>query len=373
MARYGDPKDQAAEKTPARYGAAADAEPVQKEQPSFVGHALSTAASDLNPFNVASGVARTIMHPIETLRGMATPPNPNPIPESQLPQDPVHRFQRFLGGGPNNRPPGMDTPFSEYVGHGLALGAMAAAPPLLRKGTGAVMEHVPQGFNIVHPDVRSSGLKAAIGYAATEPMPGLIKWPVRAVGVWPLARQAARGLMNPDAYAQQAVSELPTIKAPAAGTPPSVFGDPQGFSKLPANVQEAILRGGSAPSAPQPKPEYVPRSPEYYGVRLPEDLPAKPEAPTEITPPPAVNDLLGKLRLKLEQQGMLKPGYHLGEEPHGTYSERWDEGAPTPTVKATTGRTTVLRNPSPGSPLSKNPKALDIAKDLAKEIKKGGK
>src|SRR5579859_4547513 len=112
-------------------------------QPSFVGHALSTAASDI--MGAPAAMYNTIRHPINTLSQMATPLRPQ-IPESQMPQDMFSRAQRALGGGPNYHPIGADMPVSEVVGHGLAALPFTGAPEIIKgvtKPVSAAMEHIP--------------------------------------------------------------------------------------------------------------------------------------------------------------------------------------------------------------------------------------
>jgi len=188
------------------------------------------------------------------------------------------------------------------IGQGISaarggIGKTAIPPP--SEMAESAMSRVPQGFNIMHPDVRQGVGKMAAGAAVTEAVPGPLKWPVRTLTMYPGARQAYRGMVKPEAYAQEALGELPTIKSPVgdtpAGKPPAVFGDPEGFSKLPANVQEAILRGGSSPSAaPKPAP-YTPRSIESYGI-TPTPAISNPAARPSITvPAQGAADVVGRV------------------------------------------------------------------------------
>lgn len=243
------------------------------------------------------------------------------------------------------------------------------------KAIGSAMEHVPQGFNLAHPDVRSGVGKMAAGAALTEAVPGPMKWPVRGVTMIPGIKQTYRGLIKPDAYAQEAVAEIPTIKNAPANAPPAVFGDPEGFAKLPQSVQDAILRGGShGPSAPTPTAPMAPRSMESYGI-----------TPTESAPTPAINtpNLSGALS-SLKQKVGIPEGQHLGEVPGAHYPERW-AGSDSPTIRSTMAKTKFVKvNPEElgvhggveGTPIKgplNTPEKIRIATDLANELKKNAK
>jgi hypothetical protein len=100
----------------------------------------------------------------------------------------------------------------------------------------------------------------------------------------PGLRQVGRGIKAgaeaaKGGTAEEALQGLPTIASPAAFKPPAIFGDPQGFSKLPQNVQDAILRGQSSVGTPSSKPTLEPRGPEHYGIT------PKPETVTVHEPP----------------------------------------------------------------------------------------
>ena len=235
----------------------------------------------------------------------------------------------------------------------------------------------------MHPDVRSGMGKMAVGYGLSEAVPGPMKWPVRAVTMYPGIRQVTRGLTNPEAYTAEAINELPTIKPPTPQgpeTPPAIFGDPQGFAKLPPNVQEAILKGSSqSPGPSAPKPEYTPRPPSYYGV-----TPTEPEAaPTTkpITPPPATVDI-GATLDKLRAQEGLAPGEHLGEVPGAHYPERF-AGSDSPVMRPSKAKY-IRVNPEElgvhggveGTPIKgplNTPEKIRIARELANELKKSSK
>ncbi len=343
---------------------------VAKTMAGQAGSALSTAGSDI--MGAPAAIYGAIRHPIDMLKAGISTPKPPQTPESQLPQDSFHRLQRRLGGGPNNLSPD-NTPTSEVIGHGLALGAMGLAPRAIGKlpeATDAVMERVPQGFGI-NPDVRSGATKMAAGAAAAEALPGPLKWPARSIGVFGGARQMWRGLTNPDAAAQEAVVEIPTIKAPAAtADTPAVFGDPDGFAKLPQSVRDAVLRGGhrETPTSPQPQ---APRPPEHYGVQ----------------PKPETVDIGENIKGLRTQQG-LSPNRGLGELPRGSYPERVG-GDDSPTIRSIKPQTKFIKvDPESlgihggieGTPIRgplNTPDKVRIAQDLANELKKtsrkGGK
>ncbi len=190
----------------------------------------------------------------------------------------------------------------EAVGHIGAAYLASKAPGLVRKAPAmadAAMERVPQGFGI-NPDVRAGATKMAAGAAAAEVLPGPLKWPARSMGIYSGARQMGRGILKPDAAAQEAVGELPTIKPPVAETsgmvkPPAVFGDPEGFAKLPQNVQDAIMRGESpASAAPKPSVPYTPRTMESYGVTPTIGTP-RPSAPTISVPAAGAADVVERV------------------------------------------------------------------------------
>lgn len=350
---------------------------VAKTMASQAGTALSTAASDIA--GAPAAIAGAIRHPIDTLKAGISTPKPPQVPEAQLPQDVFHRAQRALGGGPNNLPP-ADTPTAEVVGHGLALGAMSAAPAVIGKLPKAVdtaMERLPQGGGI-NPDVRAGAVKMAAGAAGAELLPGPLKWPARILGLYPGARQLWRGLNSPDTYAKETVAELPTIKNPSASAPPAVFGNAADFAKLPQSVQDAVLRGQATiprgPSAPAPA---APRGMEHYGVTPPAEAPSAP-APTISAPD------LSKTLSSLKQKAGIPEGQHLGEAPGAHYPERW-AGSDSPTIRSTMAKTKFVRvNPEEvgvhggveGTPIKgplNTPEKIRIARELANELKKNAK
>lgn len=109
-----------------------------QSQPGFIRRTLNTAASDLNPMNLV-GTARTLMHPSTAFAPLAPK-----TPEEQLPQDPFHKVQRFLGGGPNA--PEMRAPqgdWSDVAGHVLAAGVSGG----LAKGIDALPRTSRAGAN----------------------------------------------------------------------------------------------------------------------------------------------------------------------------------------------------------------------------------
>jgi hypothetical protein len=269
---------------------------VAKTMASQAGTALSTAASDIA--GAPAAMYGAIRHPIDTLKAGISTPKPPQVPESQLPQDAFHRFQRIMGGGPNNLAP-ADTPTSEVIGHGLALGAMSAVPSAIKavpQTADAVMSRVPQGFGI-NPDIRAGAAKAAAGYAATELAPGPLKWPIRAVTMYPGVRQLARGVLKPDAAAGEAVNEIPTAKPtpnPQAEMLDKVaqgFGY-KGFDGAPeaakATIQDVVTRMGKT-SAPPPRPTPAP---------APQPLPPnmRISAPARVFTPPAPADTSGPIK-----------------------------------------------------------------------------
>jgi hypothetical protein len=255
------------------------------------------------------------------------------------------------------------------------VGGMAGGVGAAKFGPGVIgsaMEHVPQGFNLAHPDVRAGAGKMAAGAALTEAVPGPMKWPVRGVTMIPGIKQTYRGLIKPDAYAQEAVSEIPTIKPPAASGNPAVFGDPEAFAKLPQNVQEAINRGTPKITNPQaPAKGLPPRDPSHYGI--------EPKLAEQVERP-EINTLLNNAR----QQNGLGEGQHLGEVPGAHYPERW-AGSDSPTIRSTMAKTKFTKvNPEElgvhggveGTPIKgplNTPEKIRIAKQLADELKKGGK
>jgi len=112
--------------------------PPPPEKPGFLSRTLGTAVSDLNPLNLVD-TAHTLMHPSTAFAPLAPK-----TPEAELPQDPFHKFQRFLGGGPNA--PEMRAPQvsgSEAAGHVLAAGITGG----LAKGIDALPRTGRAGMN----------------------------------------------------------------------------------------------------------------------------------------------------------------------------------------------------------------------------------
>jgi len=269
---------------------------VAKTMASQAGTALSTAASDIA--GAPAAIAGAIRHPIDTLKAGISTPKPPQVPESQLPQDTFHRLQRRMGGGPNNLPP-ADTPTAEVVGHGLALGAMSALPSAIKavpQTADAVMSRVPQGFGI-NPDIRAGAAKMAAGAAAAEALPGPLKWPARSMGVLGGGRQLWRGLTNPDAAAQEAVSQVPTGEPPVNPQTEMLNKVAQGFGykgfdgapeAAKATIQDVVSRMGKT-SAPASKP-----SPGPTSQPLPPNM--RISAPARVFTPPAPPDTSGPIR-----------------------------------------------------------------------------
>lgn len=146
-----------------------------------------------------------------------------------------------------------------------------------------------------------------------------------------------------DAAAAREVGDLPE----AAGS------DSRLFPWEPTSPESRGQGGVSTPpsSTPPPSPGAVPPKPKVVTIR-------------------SIDELLGELRKKLEQRGALTPGQHLGELPKGSYPDRWDEGAPSPTVQSTTSRTNILK---PGETQMVSPKAINLAQQLVNELAKKSK
>lgn len=101
---------------------------------------------------------------------------------------------------------------------------------------------------------------------------------------------------------------------------------------------------------------------------------SSPVAPAEPAAPRTVDEMLQNLRSAIEEKhpDVLTPGKHLGEVPHGSYKERWDEGSGAPTIQSTVKpKSSAVRTVSADSPLAKNQKALEIAQRLADELEVG--
>lgn len=95
-----------------------------------------------------------------------------------------------------------------------------------------------------------------------------------------------------------------------------------------------------------------------------EEIPTiAPKATPGIPKVQPIDQALANLRTKLENKGWLKPGYNLGEEPHGSYPERFDEGSGAPTVQSVTPKIKVVKT---------LPSSAGDASTLAKVLHTGG-
>jgi len=100
-----------------------------------------------------------------------------------------------------------------------------------------------------------------------------------------------------------------------------------------------------------------------------------------------VDHLLDNLRKKLEREGALKPGKHLGEEPHGSYSARFDEGSGAPVVDSSKSRFNgpvanpkLLKLGQPEAVIARlesagalTPKQTSLLEQMRNEVKRRGK
>jgi hypothetical protein len=163
---------------------------------------------------------------------------------------------------------------------------------------------VPQTFNpIPHigaavkaaaPDVIKGGMKAGVGLTLAQEAPGMLKWPARGMLGYPGLRQMYKGMRAGGSAlgggtTEEALAALPEYKGgitnPEAAKMPAVFGDPQGFSKLPQSVQDAILKGQG--NITQPKATAGPLPPRSREDYLGPDAPR----PNTVTIHPEAGDL----------------------------------------------------------------------------------
>lgn len=250
----------------------------------------------------------------------------------------------------------------------LPIPAIGRIPGIQKAGT-----FMKAAATAAAPDVATGAGKVAAGLAADSV--GVPYHVGSILGVRGGAPQIGRGLKAGIQAGREAIAvKPPPLPAPTAvSAPPAIFGDPQGFAKLPPNVQEAIMRGTpqGTPAARTPLP---PRSMESYGVT--------PSEPAITTPKPqsSVDSLIGSLRQKVG----IPEGGHLGEVPGAHYPERW-AGSDSPTIRSTMAKTKFTKvNPEElgihggveGTPIKgplNTPEKIRIARELANAIKQGGK
>ncbi len=243
--------------------------------------------------------------------------NAFPVQNEQLPIDPAQRHVRGpmedignLVSGIGSRIMHPMESFANDPAGTVAIPAMAAAGGIKALGgpEAAISKMVPQTFNpIPHigaaikaaaPDVIKGGMKAGVGLTLAQEAPGMLKWPARGMLGYPGLRQMYKGMRAGGSAlgggtTEEALAGLPAynggITNPETPKMPAVFGDPQGFSKLPQSVQDAILKGQGSIARPKATTgPLAPRSREdYLGSEA-----SKPTAPRGISLRPEVEPII---------------------------------------------------------------------------------
>jgi len=295
--------------------------------------AVGTAASDLG--SIPGGLYNTIRHPIDTATNAfkATSDAVGRTREAFGKGNYGEAAKSALGAVPVMGPAAetvardaTEGRIPEAVGHIGAAYLASKVPTLVRKAPAmadAAMERVPQGFGI-NPDVRAGAAKMAAGAAAAEVLPGPLKWPARSMGIYSGARQMGRGILKPDAAAQEAVGELPTFTPPP--NPQSALLDKiaQGFGyktfDAAPDAAKATMQGVASnmekkPTPPTPRPTPITPTPLSRDRQI--AAPARvftPDPPADTSGPiPGRSPTI--LQQEPKQPTIIPPSRQLGAGP----------------------------------------------------------